>query len=451
MRILTLFLLVTLAFTPSCRAQDKILDIQKVQSPMGLTAWLVEDKTLPILSLQFSFRGAGAIQDGKEKQGRAQLLSNTMDEGAGDILSQAFQKQLSDHSITLSFHSSRDNFGGQLKTLSRHQDKAVNLLKLALTQPRFDAEPVERMRQSNLTRIRSSMGDPDWIAARLFNDIVFSNHPYALNSGGTLTTLQNITPQDLKVYAKKFLTKDNLVIGVTGNISAKKLAPMLDHIFGALPQTGAQNKVDKLTPPQESKTYLFNKDIPQTIIKMSLPSIDRHDPDYYSLRVLNHIFGAGGFGSRLMNEAREKKGLTYGIYSQLFSLDYVDSLIISTSTKNETVAEMRKIIHAEILKMATQTISKDELQHAKDYIIGSMPLALTSTDNISSILLGLQLHNRPIEYLDNLSMNINKVTIEDVQRVSKRLLDTKKLTTIMVGNPENISNIIEIKEIPNVE
>ena len=469
MRLIPLFLVFTLLITPSCRVKEetktsesteraatqivdqKILDIQKVVSPDGLTAWLVEDKSLPVLSLKFSFKGAGSIQDAPEKQGTAQLLSNTMDEGAGDLTSQEFQKQLSDHSITLYFNSGRDNFGGQLKTLLRHQDKAFDLLRLALTKPRFDPEPVERMRRSNLSRIRNSMGDPDWIAARIFNDRAFSGHPYALNSGGTLSSLPRITPEDLKNHVANYLTKDRLRIAVTGNITAQELAPLLDQIFGDLPTSAQDNQLEELDLQNKSQTFLYKKDIPQTILQAALPSFDRLDPDYYALRLMNHIFGAGGFGSRLMEEAREKRGLTYGIYSQIYALDKFDGLLISTSTKNDSVEDMRQIINTELQRMANEPVSALELQNAKNYITGSMPLALTSTDKISGILLGLQLNDRPIDYLDQFVKNIDRVMEVDIQRVAQRVLNEEKLLTILVGNPENISDTTLIEKLPNVE
>ena len=451
MKILFLFSFFLIISCSPTKAKEKILDIQEVTSPGGITAWLVEDKSLPLISLKFSFKGAGAIRDGIEKQGLARLLSNTMDEGAGELTSQEFQKTLSDNSITLYFNSDRDNFGGQLKTLSRNKDKAFELLTLALIKPRFDPEPVTRMRQANSSRIRSSMGDPDWIAARIFNDIAFAGHPYALNSGGTLSSLQSIIAQDLKQFTKDWLTKDRLVIGITGDIDAQELARILDQIFGTLPASGKQDKIKNHTIQHSGQIFHYKKDIPQTIISNALPSFDHKDPDYYALQVMNYIFGSSGFGSRLMEEAREKRGLTYGIYSGLLSLDYLDGFTISTSTKNTSIKEMMAIIEAEINKITETPVEAAELQDAQSYITDSMPLSLTSTDKVSGILLGLQLNERPIDYLDNFAGKINAVTIQDIQNVAKRLFDTAKMTTIMVGQPEGFDSLKKIETLPNVE
>lgn len=454
MRFLTILLLIAITpLTAYAKEQDKFLDIKEVRSNSGITAWLVEDHSLPIISLQFAFKGAGAINDTAENQGRAKLLSNTLDEGAGDLSSQEFQKELSDNSINLSFSSSRDNFSGQLKTLTRYKEKAFSLLNVAITKPRFDEEPLQRMKQANISRIKSSITDPNWIAARLQNDLIYSNHPYSLNSGGTISTLNNLTPQDLREFKNSYLTKDNLVIGVVGDITVDELKIQLDKIFGSLPEKSKKNNINS-TALHKNGVFLYKKDIPQTIIKLSYPAFDRNDPDYYAAQIFNYIFGGAGFGSRLMEEVREKEGLTYGIYSSLSFLNQSQKFYISTSTQNDKSNRVLEIINKETNKIKNEPITEKELNNAKNYIIGSLPLSLTSTSKISGLLVALQKNDRPINYLDNYKTNIEKVTINDVSRVAKRILNNNLLNIIMVGNPNinnsDNNNFTELKELPNV-
>lgn len=451
MRLFCLLILCFLILPAPVWAKEKILDIQEVTSKGGIKAWLVEDKKLPIISLKFTFKGAGAVNNTAEKQGLSRLLSNTMDEGAGDLTSQEFQKALSAHSISLSFGSGRDNFGGTVETLSRHKETAFNLLALALNKPRFDAEPLERMRLANISRIRSSMTDPRWINARLYNDLAFQGHPYALNSGGTITSLQSITADDLRSFKKNYITKNRLIVSAAGDISPKELSIILDKIFGDLPETGKTKTINDFELQNLGKSFLYKKDIPQTIINIGLLSFGRDDPDYYALIVMDHIFGASGFGSRLMEEAREKRGLTYGIYSDMSSQDYISSYNVSTSTKNKTVGEMMSVIKDEMETIKSTPANNQELDDAKSYIIGSMPLSLTSTGRIAHALLDMQEKNRPMTYLDDFPDKIKSVTVEDIQRVAKRIMHPEKMMTVLVGNPENIKNI-ELKEtLPNVE
>lgn len=305
-------------------ARDKLLDIQEITTPGGLTAWLAEDHNLPIIAIDFAFAGAGAALDPADKQGRAQLLSNTLDEGAGDYDSQSFQKALSDHSISLSFSSGRDHFSGSLKTLTRYKDKAFELTRLALTAPRFDNEPVERMRDANIARLRSSLSRPEWLAARIMNDAGFGDHPYALNSGGTLTTLRTLTEDDLRFFKDNYLTRDRLKIAVSGAITPEELAAVLDDIFGNLPETGAHKEIKDLSIQNGGRIFVYEKDMPQTVIRIWQDGIDHSHPDYHAAQVMNFILGGSGFGSRLMEEVREKRGLTYGIYTGLQTMDHAD-------------------------------------------------------------------------------------------------------------------------------
>lgn len=432
------------------RANERFLDIQEVKSKNGLTAWLVEDHSLPIIAMQFSFKGSGSINDPAEKQGRSKLLSNTLDEGAGNIDSQNFQKKLRDNSIALGFSNSRDHFNGHLKTLTRYKEEAFNLLNLALTKPKFDKEPIERMKQANISRIRSSLTNPKWIAARIQNDLIYKGHPYALNSGGTISSLQNLTADDLREFKDNYLTKDRLIISVMGDITKEELQTQLDKIFGDLPDK--QKNIQEMPAPEHKNgVYFYQKDIPQTVINISFPAFDRKDPDYYAAQVFNYILGGGGFGSRLMEQAREKEGMTYGIYSSLDFLDNAQKLYISTSTKNDTVPRMLEIIDQEIKRIKTEGITDKELQNAKDYITGSLPLSLTSTNKIAKLLISLQKNERPLNYLDQYKNNINSITKEDVLRVAQRILKEEKINTVLVGKSSQKNNITILKELPNVQ
>ena len=448
-RALALLALCLLVLSSPAFAKDKVLDIQSVTSKGGITAWLVEDHSVPVIAMNFAFKDAGSKNTPADKQGLAQLASNTMDEGAGDLDSQSFQKRLRDLSITLRFNASRDNFGGNVKTLSRNKDAAFSLLALALTKPRFDDDAVSRMRASNQSRIKSSLSNPKWIAARVQNDKIFEGHPYALNSGGTLSSLEKITPDDLRGFHKT-LGKNQLVIAVAGDITPDALSTALDKIFGTLPEIETK-KSDLFDLKNIGKTYLYEMDIPQTIIKISQNGVRQRDDDYYAAKVMNFILGESGFGSRLMEEIREKRGLTYGIYSYFREYEDTDVLHVSTSTVNESVAEMIGLIHAQWDRMKKQAVSEDELNDAQSYLIGSLPLSFTSTGSIASVALSLQLDNLPIDHLDQYKDKVSGVTAQDIQKAAQRILKTEDFTTVLVGTPQNMDNVERVTQLPNVE
>lgn len=449
--VLVSWWLLFMAFVTPAHAADKFLDIQEIKTESGVTAWLVEDHSLPVVALQFAFKGAGAINDPAEEQGLTRLLSNTMDEGAGDYNAQAFQKALTDHSISLYFGASRDHFTGTLKTLTRHEDLAFELLQNALSKPHFADEAVERMKAANMARIRSSLSDPEWIAARLLNDVAFADEPYALNSGGTLSTLPTITPDMLRAAVKARLAKDNLAVSVVGDITADELKTRLDQLFGALPDKAQLFAGEAYTVEHGGETVLFKKDIPQTIIRIMQPGVGRTDADYYPALLMDFILGGSGFGSRLTEEIREKRGLTYGVQTGFYELDHLKAYTIATSTKSEKAGEMLPLIKAEMIKMQDAPVTAAELKAAQSYLIGSMPLALSSTDKIAGLMLGLMLDELPVDWLDQRAENIAAVTPADIQTAAQTILRPDELTVIMVGTPLDVTPTRTVETLPNVE
>lgn len=431
--------------------KTKYLDIKEVYTKSGLAVWLVEDHSVPVISLRFAFSGQGSVNDPKDKQGLARLVSNTMDEGAGDLDSQAFQKELSDHSISLLFESNRDTFGGHVKTLTKNKQKAFDLLRLALMSPRFDEEPVERMRQSNLSRIRHDMTDPDWMVARLSNAVVFEGHPYSMNSGGTLTSLSNITRDDLKNFAKTRLAQNTLNIAMAGDITVDEARAAIEHIFGELPKEGASFYDTEATVQNQGTVTLYKKDVPQSLIEISMPGLRHDNADFTAAEVMNFIYGGSGFGSRLTEEIREKRGLTYGIYSSLSINDLIETIEISTSTKNQSTTEMLSLIKGEMDKLARTPPTADEVKKAIDYLIGSVPLQLTSTDSISAMLLTLSLECLGAEYLDEREEKLQKIIPADVQRIAQEYLDPTRMTTVIVGQPEGLTPTKTLTTLPDVE
>lgn len=449
MRII-LALLILFTALPA-HARDKLLDIQEVTSPGGIKAWFVEDHSVPVIAMEFGFRGAGGALDPADKQGLSRMLSNTLDEGAGELDSQAFQKELRDLSISLGFGSDRDDFSGSLKTLTQNKKRAFELAALALTKPRFDEDPVRRMREANQSRVRSSLTDPDWLTARIMNDRAFEGHVYAQNSGGSLSSLEKIGAEDLRAFHKANIGKNNLVVAVAGDMTKEELATTLDQVFGGLPTITPPASAADLTLQNAGKVFSFKQEIPQTIVEMMQPGIDRHHPDYQLAQVMNFILGSSGFGSRLTEEIREKRGLTYGIYSYFLDMKHFDGLQVSTSTENKNTAEIISLVKTEWEKMKTEPVTEQELADAKSYLIGSLPLSLSSTNDIAGLLLSLQMDDMPIDYLEQREAKIKGATAADVQRVAKTLLDSGKMITVLTGNPENIPGVIPIVKVPNVD
>lgn len=442
-----------LLMTFTTQASDRVLDIREYKTPKGITVWHVPDHSLPIITIDFAFRGAGAITDPQGKDGLGQLVSNTIDEGAGERDANAFQRDLQNHAIELHFRNSRDHFYGQLKTIKRHMHLAFAMTKDALTAPHFSDEALNRMRHANITRVRSSVANPEWLAARLMNDIYYGDHPYARNSGGTISGLNAVTAQDMHDFVKTYLTLDRLVVAVAGDIEADELAVHIDAIFGDLPQgsDGDMTVIGDVVPPSQPIERAFETNSPQSVVSMTWPTFPKSDPDYYALRVMNHLLGAGGFASYLMEEVREKRGLTYGIYSQLIAMQYANHLTIESAASPENIEPMQQAIQDVLMMLKTEITDAELLSDAKNYLIGSLPLQFSSTQSLSRTALNMQMDHMPIDYLDHWADNIRKVNAQHIQKIANRIFARDAAAVAIAGAvPENL-NIEKISQIPGIE
>ncbi|MCF8469137.1 MAG: insulinase family protein [Sneathiella sp.] len=415
----------------------KAVDIQRIVSPGGIKAWLVEEHTIPIVSMNVAWRG-GASLDPADKAGLAYLASSTMDEGAGDLESKAFQERLSDLAIQLSFDAGMDSFSGNLKTLSENTDEAFRLFGLAITEPRFDEEPVERIRAQILTSLNQKLSDPDSLAGRAWFKLAFGKHPYSQPSEGTLDTMAAITRQDLADLAESRLGKDNMVIGVVGDIDAAKLSTLLDRTFGALPEKAKTFEVPETKPLQEAAIEIIPQDIPQSVVVFGGQGVKRDDPDYYAAYVLNYILGGGSFESRLTDEIREKRGLVYSVYSYLYPMKAAGLQMGGFGTSNASVKEALNLVEEEVARIRKDGVTPKELEDAKTYLNGSFPLSLSSNASIARILVAMQINDLPASYLDERNKLINAVTEDDIKWVAQKLLDPSKLIVVIAGKPADL-------------
>jgi zinc protease len=417
-------------------SQSKAIEIQEIKTS-GITAWLVEDHSIPLMAMKFSFEG-GAATDPADKTGLSQFLSGMMDEGAGDMTSTQFQQEKNDNSIRLSFSASRHRFDGSLQTLTVNRAKAFSLLKLALTAARFDKEPLERIRQQNLVSIKYDEEKPRVIASRAWLKSMVGNHPYARPTGGTIAGIKAITADDLRAKAKQVFTKDGLLIAVTGDIDAKTLKKLIDDVFGGLPSTSDLKPVPAAKVMVTPKLQIIDRDIPQSVIVFGQKGILRKDPDFVPAYVLFQIFGSGDFSSRLMEEVREKRGLAYSAYATLYPFRRAGLILGSTATVNKRVGETIEVLRNEFKRMAEKGPTEKELKNAISYLTGAYALRFDTNSKIAGQLMGNMKNKLGIDYVKNRNDIVRAVTLKDIRRVAKRILHADQLVFTIVGKPEGL-------------
>jgi zinc protease len=426
----------SLVLVPFLIAPAEAMQIQKVVSPKGIEAWLVEEHTLPLIAMQFGFEG-GTAQDPAGKEGLAYFASGMLDEGAGDIDSQAFQEKLEDLAIEISFDATRDVTTGGLKTLTKNKEEAFRLFRLALTEPRMDTDAIERIREQIFSSIKMENEDPERIAGNAFFAQVFAGHPYGAPTKGSLDAARGINQADLKGFVKRNFARDNLHVAVVGDISAPELAAALDGIFGGLPEKAQLTPVPEAAWRPKTPSQVIPMNVPQSVVSFGQPGPKRKDEDFIAAYILNYIIGGGGFASTLMSEVREKRGLAYSVYTYLYPLQRAGMMLGGVATKNEAVKESIEIIKQELGRMATNGPTPEELDNAKRYLTGSYALRFSSSAKIADILLWLQIEGLGIDYIDKRNQLIQAVTMADIKRVSKSIKPDELIITI-VGQPEGL-------------
>ncbi|MBI1774338.1 MAG: insulinase family protein [Proteobacteria bacterium] len=423
--------------------------IQQIASPGGIVAWLVEDHSVPIVTLEASFAGSGSAADPQGKEGLANLTAELLTEGAGPYDSASFQTRLDDRAISLGFSAGAERLHAALRTLSRDRAIAFEMLRFALTEPRFDAEPIERVRAQILAQVQRSRQDPRAIANRVWYSAAFPGHSYGRPGRGTATSIGRIQREDLLGFAAERIDRGGLIVSVVGDITAAELAGLLDQTFGRL-ASGA--KADDPKPAIASGPggiMVVPRAIPQSVVTFGQPGILRSDPDFIPAFVLNHIIGGGGFGARLMTEIREKRGLAYGANSSLVAFRLSGLWMGSVATQNGRVAQSIDLVRQIWREVRENGVTAEELADAKTYLIGSYPLRFDSSRAIAGALAQVQEDNLGIDYFDRRNALIERVSLDDLRRVARRLMDPEALVFVVVGQPSGLEPTRPVPDQPS--
>ncbi len=409
------------------------IKIQEVTSPGGIKAWLVEEHAIPFIALQIGMKG-GASFDAPDKQGASSLMMALLEEGTGDMDAAAFLRATESLAAKFSYSAGRDSLMVSARVLTSNADQALDLLKQAITNPAFNQVAFDRVKAQVLSGLESEKSDPDTIAGKTMDALAYGDHPYARPVDGSVETVQSLTVADIVEAHKKGLTRAHMVIGVVGDVTAEQLGPMLDRLLGDLPASGPELPKDvEFGAPGGIKVVEF--DTPQSVAVWAHKGIKRHDPQFLAAYVMNHILGGGGFGSRLTDEVREKRGLTYGIYSYVAALDHTNFVGGSVASANDKIAEAVQVVRDEWARAATGDFTLEELQDAQKYLTGSYPLRFGSNSKIARVLVGMQLDDLPIDYVNTRNDKVNALTLDDINNVARRLLKPDLMQFVVVGKP----------------
>jgi zinc protease len=414
----------------------KATTIQRVVSPGGIEAWLVQDPSVPLIAFDFSFRG-GANQDPVDKPGVATMATALLDEGAGDLDSKSFHERAESKAIQLGFSVNRDQTSGSVRTLSANQDEAFELLRLAVTSPHFDAVDMERIRDQVLSGLRRETTSPNEMASRRWWSTAFPGHAYGRPVRGTLESIPTITVADLRDYMRRVFARDTLKIAIVGDIDAATAGKFIDKVFGSLPAKSELSDVPVMLPQGLGQKISIDLDVPQSVLILGGLGIARSDPDFMAAFVVNHVLGGGSFSSRLYREVREVRGLAYSVFSTLVPLEHAALFMTGTATRADRTGQTLDVLQSEIRRLAEDGPTEEELAKSKSFLTGSYALSFDTSSKIAAQLVQIQRESLGIDYIDKRNSLVQAVTMADVKRVARRLLDAGMLVTV-VGRPQAV-------------
>ena len=412
------------------------VEIQEVTSPGGIEAWLVEERSIPFAALEIRFRG-GTSLDAPGKEGATNLMMALLEEGAGDLDAQGFAAARESLAASFRFEAHGDAVSVSARFLTENRAEAVALLRTALMEPLFEDAAVERVRAQVLSGIRSDATDPNRIASRTFDTLAYGDHPYARPSDGTLASVTALTRDDLVAAHQGAMARDRIYVGAVGDIGPEELGAILDELLGDLPETGAPipGEAEFLLPGGVSVVPF---DTPQSVALFGHSGIARDDPDFFAAFVANEIFGGSGFQSRLMQEVRVDRGLTYGIGTWLVNMDLSELVMGQVASANDRMAETIEVVKSEWARIAEEGVTEAELDAAKTYLTGAYPLRFDGNGPIARILVGMQMDGLTPDYIETRNDKVNAVTLADVERVVKRIYRPEDLHFVVVGQPAGV-------------
>jgi len=428
--------ILTAFFAVTATVASAAVDIKTVTSEGGINAWVVEEQSIPFVALEIRIRG-GASLDEDGKRGAINLMTGLLEEGSGEMSAQEFQTKRESLAASFGYRASDDTISLSAQFLTENQDEALALFKQSLINPTFDQDAIDRVRAQVISGITSDAKSPNRIASAGFNAAAFGDHPYGSSMDGTIESVSALTQDDMFTAHRNALTRDRLYVSAVGDITAAEIGPILDDLLGDLPAEGPALPED-VAFGLDGGVTVIDFETPQSVALFGHAGIKRDDDDFFAAYIMNQILGAGGFESRLMDEVREKRGLTYGISTYLVPKFHAEMVLGQVASGNATIAEAIDVTRTEWARMADEGVTAEELATAKTYLTGEYPLRFDGNGEIADIMVGMQMIGLPPEYVINRNDYIEAVTLDDINRVAGELLDPEALHFVVVGQPEGL-------------
>ena len=420
-------------------AADATLPIQHWQTTSGARVLFVETHDPPMLDIAVDFP-AGASRDSADKSGAASMTLGLMRSGAAALGEDEISERLANIGADLSGRFDMDRAGYGLRTLSsaRERDEAVDLLAAVLQKPTFAQQIFEREQQRTLAALSEAQTKPEVLADREFRHLLYGGHPYSRRGSGEVETLVKVRRDDVVEFYRQHFTADGAVVSIIGDLTRSEAGAIAEHLTASLSRRSqALPALPPIAQLKTGETSRIAHPATQAHILIGQPGIKRLDPDYFALFLGNYVLGGGGFSSRLNEEIRQKRGYAYSAYSYFNPLSQEGPFQIALQTKKEQAEEALKVARDTLARFVAEGPTQQELDAAKQNIIGGFPLRIDSSKKIQDYLSIIGFYGLPLTYLDDFPAQIERVTLEQVKEAWRRRIHPERMATVIVGGAES--------------
>lgn len=407
--------------------------IQHWQTSNGARVYFVAAPELPMLDISVIF-DAGAARDG-DLSGIALLTNAMLNEGADDLDTDQIASAFADVGAKYGASSERDMALVSLRSLTAEPvlTKALTTFTKVLTSPTFPEDSFERLKKQVLIGLRAEKQSPSALANRAFYKNLFVNHPYSTMPSGDEKSVTTITLNGIKNFYQHYYVAKNTVLVLVGDIELTKAKAIAEQVVSGLNEGEKAKTIKPVEALKQAKTQTIEHPSSQTHILMGQPGINRTDPDYFALYVGNHILGGSGLVSQLSNEIREKRGLSYSVYSYFRPMRQLGPYQFGLQTRNEQADEALEVMKTILVDFIKNGPTKAELTAAKQNITGGFALRVDSNSKIANYLAMIGFYDLPLDYLDTFKDKVNAITIEQIKDAYARRVHADKMLTVMVG------------------
>lgn len=399
----------------------------------GANVVLYETKSVDMLEIQIAFK-AGSAYDG-DNFGLSALTTSLLNKGNRNFDTNQLAEEIASTGAQYSYHITRDMTILNLRTLIEPAplNKSIDLLSLIINEPNFNYQSFLREKNQQLMEIAQIKESPTEVANHAFFKALYKNHPYAHPINGTDTSVKEITRDNVINFYNKYFTAKNATIVMVGAINEAKAKQIAENLVKGLKPGKVAEKIVAPPPLKKEENFAIKFPSSQTILRVGQIGVDFHNPEYFPLLIGNYILGGPNLVSRLSSEIRDKRGLTYGVYSQFVPMLGDGPFLIGLATKNVNAIESSTIIREILESFIHSGPTDEEVNNAKQYLTGSFPLALASNHSIATMLLKIIFYKLPNDYLDTYVSKVNAVTTQEIKKALQDVIQPDKLLQIAVG------------------